>query len=139
MLETQQFGGKMKIAFPVKENKGLDSLVNDHFGVAKEFLVVDLATRAMEVVPNLKACEGSSCKSGFINKDAGVSAVVTKCIGDGSQRNLHAADITIYAAGGDTVAQNLDLMDKGELKIYHIFDLCQGKKNKKEGGCGHHH
>ena len=129
----------MKIAFPVQDNNGLDSLLNDHFGVAKEFMVVDLDTQAYEMVPNQKASDGSACKTGFISKEAGVSAVVTKCIGDGSQRNLHAADITIYAAGADTVAQNLDLMAKGELKVFHMFDLCQGKKNKKEGGCGHHH
>lgn len=129
----------MKIAFPLMEDKGLDSLVNDHFGVAKAFMIVDTETRGYEVLPNPKAADGSSCKTGFISKEAGVSAVVTKCIGDGSQRGLHSADIKVYAAQADTVAENLDLMEKGELKLFHIFDLCQGKKNKKEGGCGHHH
>ncbi len=129
----------MKIAFPVKENRGLDSLVNDHFGVSGEFMVVDLASREIEMIPNKKAAKGSSCKSGFIDKDAGVDAVVTKCIGDGGQRGLHSSDIQVYAAGGDTVAENLSLYEKGELKLFHMFDLCQGKKNKKEGGCGHHH
>ncbi|WDP91278.1 MAG: dinitrogenase iron-molybdenum cofactor [Desulfobacter sp.] len=129
----------MKIAFPVKENRGLDSLVNDHFGVAKEFMIVDLDTRDIEVVPNKKAAGGSSCKTGFLDKDAGVSAVVTKCIGDGGQRGLHSSEIKVYAAGAETVGANLDLYEKGELKLFHIFDLCQGKKNKKEGGCGHHH
>ncbi|MCG8686395.1 MAG: dinitrogenase iron-molybdenum cofactor [Desulfobacterales bacterium] len=128
----------MKIAFPVKENKGLDSQMNDHFGVAKEFMIVDLDTRDIQVVPNKKAEGDSSCKAGFLEKNSGVNAVVTKCIGDGSQRGLHADDIKVYAAGADTVAQNLDLFEKGELKLFHIFDLCQGKKNKKEGGCGHH-
>ena len=86
-----------------------------------------------------KADGGSSCKTGFIKKEDGVDAVVTQCIGDGSQRGLHEAQIKVYAAQAETVGQNLDLMEKGELKLFHIFDLCQGKKNKKEGGCGHHH
>jgi predicted Fe-Mo cluster-binding NifX family protein len=129
----------MKIAFPVKEDKGLDSLVNEHFGVANEFLIVDTETRQVQVLPNKKAQDGSSCKTGFIDKNAGVSAVVTKCIGDGSQRGLHAEKIKIYAAQADTVGKNLDLLARGELKLFHIFDLCQGKKNKKTGGCGHHH
>jgi hypothetical protein len=30
-------------------------------------------------------------------------------------------------------------MEKNELKLFHMFDICQAKKNKKEGGCGHHH
>ena len=128
----------MKIAFPIKEDKGLDSPVSDHFGVSKNFLIVDLDTKETRMVPNKKAESGSSCKTGFIEKDTGVNAVVTKCIGDGSQRGLHGKDIKIYAAAADTVAQNIELFEKGELKFFHIFDLCQGKKNKKEGGCGHH-
>lgn len=128
----------MKIAFPVEEDKGLESRVNEHFGVAKQFLIIDLKTRETRVVANKKAEGGTSCKTGFIDKDAGVNAVVTKCIGDGSQRGLHALEIKIYAAAADTVAENLDLFEKGDLKIFHMFDLCQTKKNKKEGGCGHH-
>ena len=129
----------MKIAFPVTEDKGLESPVNEHFGVAKAFMVVDTKTRSIDLLPNEKAAGSSSCKTGFISKAAGVSAVVTKCIGDGSQRGLHAADIKVYAAAADTVGANLDLLEKGQLKLFHIFDLCQDKKNKKEGGCGHHH
>lgn len=129
----------MKVAFPVAENTGIKSPVNEHFGVAKFFMIVDTQTRTVTTIPNKKADGGSSCKTGFIGKDAGVEAVVTKCIGDGSQRGLHENNIKVYAASADTVAENLALLEKGELKLFHIFDLCQGKKNKKEGGCGHHH
>ena len=129
----------MKIAFPVEEDKGLQSSVNEHFGMAKAFMIVELETRETQVIPNKKANGSSSCKTGFIGKDEGVNAVVTKCMGDGSQRGLHALEIKVYASGADTVGENLDLFEKGELKLFHIFDLCQTKKNKKEGGCGHHH
>lgn len=129
----------MKIAFPVKEDKGLDSLVNEHFGMSKNFMIVDLDTKKTRVVANQKQLEGaSSCKVGVFSKETQVDAVVTKCIGDGSQRGLNASDIKVYGAQADTVAGNLALLEKGELKPFHIFDLCQGKKNKKEGGCGHH-
>ncbi|WDP84900.1 MAG: NifB/NifX family molybdenum-iron cluster-binding protein [Desulfobacter sp.] len=129
----------MKIAFPVEEDKGIQSRVNEHFGVAKAFMIVDMDTRDIQVIANKKAAGATSCKTKFIDKDSGVTAVVTKCIGDGSQRGLHGEGIKIYAAQAETVAQNLDLYEKGELKLFHMFDLCQEKKNKKEGGCGHHH
>ena len=130
----------MRVAFPVKDNKGLESLVSDHFGVAENFLVVDLETKNCELLENQKL-KGDSvkCKTGVFAKKAGVDAVITKCLGDGSQRSLNDSDIRVYAAQGDTIAENLDLLAKGELKLFHMFDLCQGKKNKKEGGCGHHH
>ncbi len=128
----------MKIAFPVTEDNGLTSLVSEHFGVAEKFMIVDPDTRKIEVVDNQKQLEGSTCKTGVFDKDTLVDAVVTKCIGDGSLRGLNSANIKVYAAQKESISENLELLEKGELKIFHIFDLCQGKKNKKEGGCGHH-
>jgi len=129
----------MKIAFPIAEDNGLNSLINKQFGVAEKFMIVDLDTKKFEIMANQKLVEGkSSCKTGVFGKKANVDAVVTRCIGDGSLRGLNAADIKVYAAQKNTISENLDLMEKGKLKFFHIFDLCQGKKNKKEGGCGHH-
>ncbi|MCA1784825.1 MAG: dinitrogenase iron-molybdenum cofactor, partial [Desulfobacteraceae bacterium] len=74
----------MKVAFPVTEDKGLDSLVNDHFGVAELFMVVDLETKKIHVRKNQKiANPDAGCKTGVLNKDEDVDAVITKCIGDG--------------------------------------------------------
>ncbi len=130
----------MRIAFPVKENNGLESIVDEHFGVAENFLIVDLETRECELKRNQKlSAEGSRCKTGLFKKKDGVDAVVTKCMGDGSQRNLESSDIKVYQAVKDTILENLDLLEKDELKPFHMFDFCQTKKNKKEGGCGHHH
>lgn len=130
----------MKVAFPVMEDKGLESRVSEHFGVAERFMVVDLETRACELFDNQKLkADSVPCKTGVFEKTAGVDAVITKCLGDGSQRSLNDSAIRVYAARKETIAENLDLLEKGELKLFHMFDLCQGKKNKKQGGCGHHH
>ncbi|MCF6246938.1 MAG: dinitrogenase iron-molybdenum cofactor [Desulfobacula sp.] len=128
----------MRIAFPVKENKGLDSLLDEHFGTAKKFLIVDSQTKQIEEKKNRKLTSGeSSCKTGVFAKEDLVNAVVTKCMGDGSQRNLTSSGIKVYQAIKDTISENLELIEKKELKLFHIFDFCQNKKNKKEGGCGH--
>ena len=129
----------MRVAFPVKKDSGLDSLLDDHFGVARHFLIVDTDTRRVEHMENKKLSGESVCKSGIFSKKDQVDAVVTKCMGDGSQRNLAKVDIRVFQAQKDTVAENLDLLEKEALKLFHIFDFCQAKKNKKDGGCGHHH
>jgi len=130
----------MKIAFPIAEDGGLDSPINEQFGTAKKFMIVDLDTKNIKVVANQKLMDGkSSCKTGVFDKETAVDVVVTNCIGDGSLRVLNTAKIKVYAAKEKTIAKNLELMEKDELKLFHIFDLCQGKKNKKEGGCGHNH
>ena len=130
----------MKIAFPIKENRGLESIVDEHFGVAPDFLIVDSKTREFELMANQKlAAEGSSCKTGVFKKDAQVDAVVTRCMGDGAKKTLTTSKIMVYQAQKRSILDNLELFEKGDLKLFHMFDHCQTKKNKKEGGCGHHH
>lgn len=81
----------MKIAFPVIEDKGLDSLVNDHFGVAELFLVVDLETGEIKTRTNQKIENpNAGCKTGIFDKAESVDAVVTKCIGDGGSETCTA-------------------------------------------------
>lgn len=128
----------MRIAFPVKKNNGLASVIDEHFGVAKNFLIVDIKTREFELKENQKLSADSKCKISLFDDEDKVSAVVTKCMGDGSQRSLTSSEIKIYQAQKETILENLELLEKDELKLFHIFDICQNKKNKKEG-CGHHH
>ncbi len=130
----------MRIAFPVKADNGLDSIVDEHFGVAKLFVIVETDTMTVTVKANQKLKEGgAACKTTVLGKKADVDAVVTNCIGDGSQRNLASANVKVYQAQKPTIKENLALMENNELKLFHMFDLCQNKKNKKEGDCGHHH
>ena len=69
----------MKIAFPVTEDKGLDSIVNDHFGTAALFLVVDLDTGEIQTRTNRKVDNpDAGCKTGIFDKADAVEAVVTK-------------------------------------------------------------
>ena len=130
----------MKIAFPVKENIGLESIIDEHFGVAQNFLIVDSKTRNFELMANQKvATQGSSCKTGVFKKDTQVDAVVTRCMGDGAKKILTSSNIMVYQAQKESILENLELLENNELKLFHMFDHCQTKKNKKEGGCGHHH
>jgi len=130
----------MKIAFPVKEDKGLASIISEHFGVAKNFLIVDVKTQKTELMENQKlSSDTHKCKTGVLGEDAQIDAVVTNCMGDGSLRNLTSSNVKVFQAQKKSVAENLELLKKKELKLFHILDLCHDKKNKKEGGCGHHH
>ena len=127
----------MKIALAVKENKGLNSIVDEHFGSARHFLIVDTETEELEYLENQKFCGEGGCKSDFFDKSYKIEAVITRCIGDGSRKKLTSSNIKVYQALKESVQENLTLLDKEELKLFHIFDHCRTKKNKKEGGCGH--
>jgi predicted Fe-Mo cluster-binding NifX family protein len=125
----------MKIALAVKENKGLNSIVDEHFGSAQYFLLFDTETKELECVENPKFCGEGGCKSNFFDESHKIDAVITNCIGDGSRKKLTASNIRVYQALKETVQENLSLLNKDELKLFHIFDHCRTKKNKKEGGC----
>ena len=130
----------MKIAFPVKENIGLESIIDENFGVAQNFLIVDSKTRDFELMANQKiATPGSGCKTGVFKKEVQVDAVVTRCMGDGAKKILTSSNIMVYQAQKESILDNLELFENNKLKLFHMFDHCQIKKNKKEGGCGHHH
>lgn len=130
----------MKIAFPVKDNNGLESIIDEHFGVAKNFLIVDSDTREVTLRENQKlSSDTAKCKTGVLGKGEEIDAVVTRCMGDGSRRNLMESNIKVFQAQKETIVENLELLEKDELKLFHILDLCRDGKNKKEGGCGHHH
>ncbi len=130
----------MKIAFPVKENNGLASILDEHFGIAGRFLIVDTDTREYVHRENQKlSAKTSRCKTSIFRKEDKVDAVVTKCMGDGSRRSLEGLGIKIFQAAENRVDKNLELLINNELKLFHIFDICQTKRNKKDGHCGHHH
>lgn len=129
----------MKVAFPVKENKGLESIIDSHFGTAPRFLIVDVDTHAFEETENQKLGSDHKCKTSIFKKEDGVNAVVTRCMGDGSQRSLNESNIQVFQAQEGSVIKNLNLLKKEKLKLFHMFDMCRTQKNKKEGGCGHHH
>lgn len=130
----------MKIAFPIIDNNGLDSRIDEHFGTAPNFLIVDTDTLTFKMQKNQKLLEDAvKCKTSVFEKKEKIDAVITKCMGDGSQRSLSKENIQIFQAVKETVNENLALLKKNELKPFHIFDICQNKKNKKEDGCGHHH
>ncbi len=130
----------MKVAFPVKDDNGLESLIDDHFGMAGHFLIVDTQTLSLTRQSNPKVEEGaSSCKTSVLKESEELDAVVTKCMGDGTQRSMNSSNIKVFQAEKPTVKENLELLKNDGLKLFHIFDICHSKKNKKEGGCGHHH
>ena len=130
----------MNIVFPIASENGLESLIDERFGGAPLFLIVDSASMSTQVVENKKFNDRSaSCKSDRFDTDLIIDAVVTKCIGSGSLKNLTKQGVKVFQAQSETVGRNLELFLKDALKLFHMFDICQGQKHKKESKDCHHH
>ena len=126
----------MKIAFPIREDRGLESPVFAHFGSAPNFILADNASRDFEIVNNPDQhhdhgrCQPTAALGGKV-----VDAVVAGGIGGGALHKLLAAGITVFRAVEGTVNENLELINSGRLPQYTMDMTCSGHGDGE--GCSH--
>ncbi len=124
----------MKICFPIREEQGLKSVVNTHFGSARLFLLYDPDTGSHEIRGNpdlghahgqcqpLKALEGET-----------VDVVIVGGIGMGALLKLQALGIRVLKAEAASVEENLARYRAGTLSEMDAQGACAS-----HGGCGGH-
>lgn len=108
----------MKIAISCA-GKDLNSIVDQRFGRAPQFIVYDLDDDSFRVVANnqnLQAAQGAGIQSARTVAGTGVQAVITGNVGPKAFQALNAAKIQIYLAKGGTVKEAVEAFKAGELK-----------------------
>lgn len=122
----------MKVCIPVKENKGLESLVYNHFGSAPFFLIYDLEKEDYKVIENkdlhhshgmcqpLKAIDGES-----------VDAILVGGIGANALRKLNFQGIIAYRVKEGSILDNIELFKKNQLMEFSVESSCS------HHGCNH--
>ena len=126
----------MKVCFPVKENRGLESAVFGHFGSAPVFVIIDTGGGEVAEVINRDlhhahgACSPIKALGGHQ-----VDAVVVGGIGGGALSGLNGAGIRVYRSGTPTIAGNVDLLRHGALVEWTPGRTCGG--HGPGHGCGH--
>jgi len=109
---------RMKIAI-TSQGKEFSSEIYLRFGRAKFLLVVDTKTGDFEVHDNelnLNAVQGAGIQTGQNIANLGVEAVITGNVGPNAFKTLNAANIKIFLAEKQTVAEAIDSFKTGELK-----------------------
>lgn len=126
----------MKIAFPIQEAQGLESLVYNHFGSARFFVIVDAESGEFETVGNqdLHHRHGMCQPLAALNGRA-VDAVVVGGIGAGALMKLNSAGVRVFRALEGTVSENLKVIREGKLPEFGQQDTCVGHHGG--GGCAH--
>jgi predicted Fe-Mo cluster-binding NifX family protein len=126
----------MKICFAVEKDEGINSAVYGHFGSAPLFVMVDTESNDVMAVGNRDMIHvHGACNPVAAIGGRGVNAVVVGGIGAGALNRLNAEGIDVYAAVGQTVAQNVELLKEGKLPVLTLQHSCAGHQG---GGCGHH-
>lgn len=128
----------MKVAIPVAEYRGLDSVVYGHFGSAPVFVLVDSETMSVEVLGNADQIhEHGQCSPMKALAGAMPDVIVVGGIGGGAVNGLRQAGIRVFQSPGGTVAEALSLLQSGQLREVVGQGTCAG--HGEGSGCGHSH
>ena len=126
----------MKIAFPITEDKGADSIVYNHFGSAPSFIILDSDSGEFETITNqnLNHTHGN-CQPTLALGGKSVDAVVVGGIGKGALMKLNQAGITTYRGIEASVTENLNLIIAEKLPVFGMNQTCIG--DHADGHCAH--
>jgi len=106
----------MKIAVS-STGKSLDSEVDQRFGRAASFAIVDTETMDVEILENasVAAAGGAGINSAKMVADAGAEVVLTGNCGPNAERTLSAAGIKLYTGVAGTVTEAIEQFKAGKL------------------------
>ena len=108
---------KNRLAIPIGESKGLDSIVFEHFGRAPYFIFVDIENGKVtdfwvEENPAVEHAPGLIPK---YLKDKGVDVVIVRGIGFRAVKNFEAYGIAVIRGAEGRVKDILERFLRGEL------------------------
>jgi len=106
----------MKIAV-TSTAKTLDSQVDQRFGRAAYFVIIETETMDFRVIENesVTAAGGAGISSAKVVIDSGAEAVLTGNCGPNAERTLSAAGIKLYTGVTGTVGEAVELFKGGKL------------------------
>lgn len=115
----------MKVAFTARGDT-LDHEIDERFGRAAMFVVVDTSDRSVRHVDNSEstnAAEGAGIQAARTVWEAHAEAVVTGHCGPKAFSALKKAGIDVYVGARGTVGESLAMFESGELERAESADV----------------
>ncbi len=126
----------MRICFPIENDKGLDSMVSDHFGSTPLFLITDTDNGDTSVISNSDQHHAhGACNPLQALQGSRIEGIAVRNIGAGAVGHLSRCGLRVYKAVGDTVRENVEKLKTNTLPEYSPSETCSGHGNG--GGCCH--
>ena len=100
------------------EGKNLDSKVDQRFGRAKYFMLVDTDTMEYQVIDNEAVSQGGGAgvKAAQITIDSGAKVLLTGNVGPNAYEVLKSGGIDIIVGVNGTIREAIQKFKSGELK-----------------------
>jgi predicted Fe-Mo cluster-binding NifX family protein len=116
-LSAERPGEAMKVAVSAK-GTDLDAAVDERFGRAQGFVLVDADSWAFEHVPNaqnLEAAQGAGIQAARLVADRGAEVVISGHVGPKAFRTLSAAGVKMVTGATGTVREAVEAFRAGRL------------------------
>ena len=124
----------MKVGFAVPVDEGMESIVYGHFGSAPAFIIVDTELKQVLGLDNRNMHhEHGACNPIMALNGNRIDAMIVGGIGGGALMKLNAMGVKVYAAGAETVKENIALLAENKLQELTMDDSCRSH----QGQCGH--
>ncbi|MGE3550603.1 MAG: NifB/NifX family molybdenum-iron cluster-binding protein [Geobacter sp.] len=125
----------MTICFPVVAAQGLESIINEHFGSSRQFVIVDSASGQLQTIDNRDhAHQHGACNPVGALGGHSIDAIVVGGIGAGAVAKLQQYGIKVFKAQAATVGENLTLLASGSFN-QTLTASCGGHHHGHS--CGH--
>jgi len=114
-----------RIALPVLEDQGMQSIVNQHFGKSKGFIIVNSDGTELTYIDTASARKENECAPIRALVEHGCKTLLCHSMGRGALARSHQAGLLIYQAqGGQSIAEALDAFRQGKCPDLPDRALC---------------
>jgi len=123
----------MKISIPTIDENGLDGIVEQHFGKAPTYTIIDSETEEVIVISNdSEHTGGVGLPPEYLHKN-GVDIMLCGGLGFKAVRMFESYGIKVFVGAGGTVKDTFEAWKAGKLQNANAENSCS------EHGHGDHH
>ncbi|MEI6092653.1 MAG: NifB/NifX family molybdenum-iron cluster-binding protein [bacterium] len=126
----------MKLCLPVKEDKGINSQVSEHFGSAPYFMIIDTETLEHQTVTNTNSEHSHGmCQPLAVLSAYKFDGIVVGGIGAGALNKLTASNIKVFKTGFSNITETVKAYKENKLEQMSLNATCVGHSTHN---CGNH-
>ncbi|WIM44224.1 NifB/NifX family molybdenum-iron cluster-binding protein [Methanosarcina mazei] len=114
----------MKVCIPTKDNKGMDGTVEQHFGKAPSYTILDTETGEVSVIPNTSEHMGGvDLPPEFLRKN-GVEIMLCGGLGYKAVKMFESCGISVFVGAGGTVQDTIEAWRAGQFNNASAENTC---------------
>ncbi len=125
----------LKICIPTRDDNGIEGPVEQHFGKAPTYTIMDTETEDIQVIPNKSNHMGGvDLPPEYLHKN-GVETMLCSGIGYKALNMFESYGVQVFVGAKGTVRETLVAWEKGLLKRATVENTCAGHGDE----LGYHH